>query len=408
MNSNELSHIVPVVFAVNNEYAPYLHIALTSLIEHANSDMDYQIYILHTDLERRNIERLEHLGRSNIHVRCKNVEKWMQGIEIKNSVHLTVETCYRLLVAELFPQYSRMLYIDSDTVIMADIAELYKSELHDKTIGAIHDVVCTYLKDYYEKHIGIDVKDGFNAGILVIDTNKFRLKRIKEKCIEWLIEDSKNSERKYIYMDQDVLNLALKDEVSFLDSAWNFQWQYLWRLDTIYPEYVKKYIHDSRNAKIIHYAGDKKPWIRPDLEKADLFWTIARKSVYYEEILFNNFMTKRKSDLFKNHIFPFSEIRKDSRIVLYGAGDVGTTLYEQNEITGYVSILLWIDRDPGKIHLKGVQVDDIQTLVRFPIVYDYILVAIDDIRICNEVKNSLVKQGLPAEKIVWFQYRRRG
>lgn len=408
MNSNELNHIVPVVFAVNNGYAPYLYIALTSLIEHASSDSDYQIYILHTGLEKRNIERLERLGKSNIHVVCRNVEKWMQGVEIKNSVHLTLETCYRLLIPDLFPQYSRMLYIDSDTLMMADVAELYRSELEGKTIGAIHDVVCTYLKDYYEKHINMNVKDGFNAGILVIDTSKFREKKIKEKCIQWLVEDSKNSERKYIYMDQDVLNLALKDEVCFLESVWNFQWQYLWRLDTIYPEYVEEYIQNSQNAKIIHYAGDKKPWMRPDLEKADLFWTSARRTVYYEEILFANVMLRRKDDLFKNHMFPFSELEKNSRIVLYGAGDVGTTLYKQNEVIGYVSVLLWVDREPGKVHMKGVQIYDVQTLIRYPTVYDYILIAIDDGRICREVKDSLVKQGLSAEKIVWFQYRRKG
>jgi len=408
MNSDESGNIIPVVFAVNNGYAPYLYIALLSLIEHANSDDDYRIYILHTSLEKKNIERLENLGNTNVHIACRNVEKWMRGVEIKGSIHLTVETCYRLLISELFPQYLRMLYIDSDTVIMADVADLYKSELNGKTIGAVHDVVCTYLKDYYAEHIGINVEEGFNAGILVIDAHKFREKKIKEKCIEWLVEDSKNSERKYMYMDQDVLNLALKDEVCFLESTWNFQWQYLWRLDTIYPEYVEKYVNDSRNAKIIHYAGDKKPWGRPDLEKADLFWKMARKSIYYEEILFSSLRETKKEDLFENHIFPFSEIEKDSKVVLYGAGNVGKTLYEQNKMTGYVNILLWVDQNPAKAQMKDIPVHDIETLVRFPKVYDYVLIAIDDARICEDVRNNLVNRGLPFEKIIWCKYRRKG
>jgi len=407
MISNEFDNIIPVMFAVNNEYVSYLYIALMSLIEHTDLDTNYQIYVLHTGLKKRNIERLENLSKANVNVICQNIEKWMQGIEIKNSIHLTVETCYRLLIPELFPQYLRVLYIDSDTLIMADVAELYKSELNGKTVGAVHDVVCTYLKDYYEKRIDMDVENGFNAGILVIDTLKFREKKIKEKCIKWLEEDSKKSERKYTYMDQDVLNLALKDDVCFLKSAWNFQWQYLWRLDTIYPEYVEQYVLDSQSAKIIHYAGDKKPWMRPDLEKADLFWMIARKSIYYEEILFRNLKPERKSDIFKDHIFPFSEVEKDSKIVLYGAGDVGRTLYEQNALTGYVSVLLWVDRKPGKVNMKGIQVYDVETLIKFPKVYDYVLIAIDDERICKEVKDSLVKQGLPSEKIKWCKYKKR-
>ena len=406
MSRKESDTIVPVVFAVNNGYAPYLHISLMSLIEQANANDDYRIYILHTGLEKKNIERLESLEDANVHVICLNVEEWMRGIEIKGSVHLTVETCYRLLIPDLFPQYSRMLYIDSDTLVLSDVAELYKSELNGKTIGAVHDVVCTYLKDYYVQHMGMDVEEGFNAGILVIDTAKFRERKIRETCIKWLIEDSKRSQRKYIYMDQDVLNIALKHEVCFLDSGWNFQWQYLWRMETILPEYLDNYIHDSRNAKIIHYAGDKKPWARPDLEKADLFWLTARKSVYYEEILFNNFMTEKKRDLFKNHIFPFSKIEKDSNIVLYGAGDVGRTLYEQNELIGYVNILLWIDRNPREVNIKGIVVDSIQTLVQFPQIYDCVLIAIDDSRICGQVKADLAGRGIPSEKIIWCKYRR--
>lgn len=408
MSRQEEGSIVPVVFAVNNGYAPYLYVSLMSLIKYTAPNEIYQIYVLHTGLEKKHIERIEDLGRDNVHVECKNVEKSMQGIKIKGSVHLTVETCYRLLIPELFPQYLRMLYIDSDTLILSDVAELYYSNLSGKTIGAVHDVVCTYLEEYYAQHVGMNVEEGFNAGILVIDMTKFREKRIREKCIGWLIEDSKNSERKYVYMDQDVLNLALRHEVCFLESEWNFQWQYLWRLETILPEYLDNYIKDSKKARIIHYAGDKKPWARPDLEKADLFWMAARKSVYYEEILFRNFMTVtgRKNDLFKGHIFPFSEIEKDSNIVLYGAGDVGRTLYEQNELIGYVNILLWIDRNPRDMNIKGVTIDDIQTLVQFPQIYDYVLIAIDDSRICGQVKEKLVKLGLPSKKIMWCNYRR--
>lgn len=407
MNRTDLNNIVPIVFAVNNGYAPYLYISIMSLITYANQSDNYRIYVLHTGLEKKNIERLESLGKANVHVECRNVEQWMQGIEIKSSVHLTVETCYRLLIPELFPQYIRMLYIDSDTLILSDVAELYRSELNEKTIGAVHDVVCTYLKDYYAQHIGMDVEDGFNAGILVIDIAKFRERQIKEKCMAWLIEDSKSSQRKYIYMDQDVLNLALRHEVCFLDSVWNFQWQYLWRLETIFPEYIDRYMSDSKNARIVHYAGDKKPWTRPDLEKADLFWLTARKSVFYEEILFQNFMAERKSDLFKNHLFPFSEIERNSNIVLYGAGDVGRTLYEQNELIRYVNILLWVDRNPRDVDRKGVAIDSVQTLIDFPQVYDYILIAIDDSRICGQVKENLVKQGLQPSKIIWSKYRRQ-
>lgn len=405
--SNKLGNSIPIVFAVNNNYVPYLYIAITSLVEYANAETQYQIYILYTSLENRHIKRLENLGKNNIQVNCLNIEKSMEGVNIKGSVHLTVETCFRLLIAEIFPQYPRVIYIDSDTLLRGDIAELYCCELGGKTVGAVHDVVCTYLKEYYANHINMNVTDGFNAGILIIDTVKFRENNIKEKCMELLIEDSKKENRKYIYMDQDVLNRTLKGEVCFLDSIWNFQWQYLWRLDIVYPDYQEKYIKDSQKAKIIHYAGDKKPWQRPDLEKADLFWEMARKTIYYEEILFENLKQKEeKINIFSKYLFPFFKIPQKSKIILYGAGRVGRTLYKQNKVINYITIILWVDRNYKKLTDKIDAVYGIDDLLSYPPLYDYILIAIEDERICDKVRQFLIENGIPKEKIVWDKYIR--
>lgn len=402
MNS-EKNSTIPVVFATNNGYAPYLYVALSSMMRYVNKEKQYEVFILYTGLENRHIARLEGLERENVKIKCLNVKNQMAGIAIRGSVHLTVETCYRLFIADLFPQYSRVLYIDSDTLIQSDVADLYSCDLNGKTVGAVHDVVCSYLKNYYEEHINIKVEEGFNAGVIVIDTIRFREQKIKEQCIRWLEEDSQKEERRYVYMDQDVLNRALKDDVCFLDSAWNFQYMYLWRLDEVYPEYQASYMEDSRRAKIIHYSGEKKPWQHPDLEMADAFWEMARKTVYYEEILFHNIAPHKQSNLFQNHIFPFEKMPKGSRIILYGAGDVGKTLYAQNEVTNYVKILLWVDKNPEKVSVEAGLVCGLEELLRFPQVYDSILIAIKDERICREVKENLVAQGISEDKIKKFK-----
>lgn len=77
--------------------------------------------------------------------------------------------------------------------------------------------------------------------------------------------------KKIFYMDQDVLNLTLRGDIFFIDNSWNFQWQYLWRLHTIPDQYRQEYVKCAERPRIMHYAGDKKPWERPDLEMADIF-----------------------------------------------------------------------------------------------------------------------------------------
>ena len=279
---------VPIVYASDNAYAPYMYISMKSLISHTNLNTVYIIYVLYTGINEETLQKIRDLEQEHVSIFCIDIKERMENLKILGSGHLSAATCYRLFIAELFEQYSKIVYIDSDTVILEDIEKFYQISLEGKTVGAIHDVVCTFLVDHYRESINMDVRNGFNAGILLIDTKRFKEKGIKEKCIKLLEEDSLRDKRKFFYMDQDVLNLTLRDEVFFIDSRWNFQWQYLWRLYTVLNKYQQRYIEDAGSPKIIHYAGNIKPWERPDLELADVFWKIARSTEYYERILFAN------------------------------------------------------------------------------------------------------------------------
>ena len=82
--------IVPIVYSVNNQYAPYMYISLQSLIVHTSDSWTYKVYILYTDLEKRHIERLKSLNRTNIEVLCIDISRNMKGIAIKNSNYVLI------------------------------------------------------------------------------------------------------------------------------------------------------------------------------------------------------------------------------------------------------------------------------------------------------------------------------
>lgn len=396
--------IVPIIYSVNNQYAPYLYISLQSLVKHTGEIWDYNIYILYTKLERRHIKRFESLYKKNVKITCVDISKNMEGIDIEGSNYLTVETCYRLLLPELFPQYPRILYIDSDTLVLADPAELFESSLNGKTAGVMQEVESKHLKEYYQL---LGVEKAFNAGILLIDMALFREKKIGIQCLKLLVEDSKQSKRRLQYMDQDALNIVLKNQVCFLDSKWNFLYRYMEDLELLCAEYREKYQADSQSVKIVHYVSEIKPWEHPEFPMAELFWEEARQTPYYEEILFRNLKGREKieSSLFKNHIFPFDRLPRDSRIALYGAGAVGRTMNAQNRVVDYVKIVLWVDQNYKNIESPDTILDP-EALLSQQEAYDYILIAIDDPVICSSVEKILIKKGLPSEKIVWSKYSR--
>ena len=51
--------IVPIIYSVNNHYAPYLYISLQSLVKHAGEIWKYEIYILYTEVNKANHASVE-------------------------------------------------------------------------------------------------------------------------------------------------------------------------------------------------------------------------------------------------------------------------------------------------------------------------------------------------------------
>lgn len=94
----------------------------------------------------------------------------------------------------------------------------------------------------------------------------------------------------YRFSDQDILNVVCKDRVTYLDMNWNmifdcdhFRWHQV-------IKYAPYYIMDAyENARkdpyIIHYAGFLKPWMKPDEDFGYVFWDVARRTPYFEQIL---------------------------------------------------------------------------------------------------------------------------
>ena len=54
-------NIIPVFFAVDDGYIPFLGIALKSLIDNASDENKYQIKILYTNVSSENIKRIKNV-----------------------------------------------------------------------------------------------------------------------------------------------------------------------------------------------------------------------------------------------------------------------------------------------------------------------------------------------------------
>lgn len=399
--------VIPIVFAANNSYVFFCYIAISSVIKNAGNDYFYQIYVFQTNMSEKNCNILESLGEDNIEVKCINISKYILNIELKESLHLSIETYYRLFIPSILPQYKKILYLDSDMCILKDVAELYKCEPNGYAIAAVLDIPCNSLKNHFVELGALDCKDAFNAGVLVINTVKFEEKKIRQKCLKLLEEDYKRRERKLIFADQDALNIVLKNDYFILDRRWNYQSQYLWRVEEVFEEFRQQYIDDKDKAFIIHFAGDKKPWKYPDLPKSDVFWEYAKKNERFEDVI-SYIMTdardaEDKLKCFEEYQFPYNQISFQSKIVLYAAGNVGKAFFRQLKLSKYADVVLWVDKNWRNMEPE-FQVEAVEKIADSD--YDYLIIAIDSKIAADTIKNSMIQMKVPENKIVWEEYRR--
>ena len=334
------ANVIPVVFAANDRYTPYTAVAISSLIFNCSPNFTYRIYVLNRDITEENVRRLESLSKDHVFVKCVNVSERIKEVTDFRSLHLTQETIYRLLIPELFSQYEKVIYLDSDLVVVGDISELYQYDIDGYLLAAAHDGYTIFLKKYYQKNLGFSAKDAFNAGVLLMNLPLLREKEIESQCLRLLEEDAQREEPKYVYLDQDVLNLTCGRNVFYLDTKWNLQHVYL-RPEChkmLFPEYKESILEAEKECRILHYASEDKPWkcFLLGVPKEEEFWKVAKQTIFYEELCqrYQDSREKVESEV------PLCNVAKGARIVLYGAGNLGNYLWRAFRHLQYCQVVL--------------------------------------------------------------------
>lgn len=401
---------IVVVTTTDAEYLLNCYVSIYSMIKTASSEHIYRIFVLVTDVSGEDCKKLEDLSLEYVFVKCINVAEIINDFDLRETEQFPVSIYYRLFIPLILPEYRKVLYLDADTCALRDIAELYEYDLDGCVMGAVHDIPCEHLETHDEEIGGLDCRKTFNSGVLLIDIEAFEREQIRKKCLALLSEDYERTERRLIYPDNDALNLILYDKYKVLDDAWNFQVQYMWKLDEIFEGYRDNYKKASCQPYLLHYTGKYKPWTDPDRPMADVFWRIAGETSVYNEIIFKLLVEARNLreniEYCKLFTFPFSQIPHGSKIAVYAAGKVGQAFYFLMQISHYAEIVLWVDQNYEKITFSYPIKSPRQLFLRRE-EYDYLIIAIENKEIADEVLDKLYLQGIPRKKLIWSQYKQR-
>ena len=138
---NENNNVIPIFMAVDNNYIPFLGVALKSIIDNVSQQNRYEIKVLYTNVTEENKKKIEEYQTENVGIEFVNLSYKLQEIQEKlyTRNYFSNTTYFRLFIPELYPEYDKAVYIDSDTITLVDIAKLYNTEMGDNLIAGIPD-----------------------------------------------------------------------------------------------------------------------------------------------------------------------------------------------------------------------------------------------------------------------------
>lgn len=202
-----------ILYTTDNTYFPHMLTSLYSLLEN-NKENKLKIHIIYVNLDMKSQEKIAKvislypnadlslfsLESIKNRIDLSSIPKW-RGTDIAN---------VRLFARNIIPDVEKLLYIDSDTVVVGSLKELFLSE-SKTSIKMVKELAP-------QEHINHLLSEYYNSGVILFDYQNWDLNN-SEKAIRDTIKNPRGVYLKY--PDQDILNLALKDQITTLDFSYN-------------------------------------------------------------------------------------------------------------------------------------------------------------------------------------------
>ena len=246
--------IKTIVLAGDRNYTTQLETTIKSILYH---NRDVKIYILNQDImpdwfrKPRKIARM--LGSEIIDVKLPEQAVFQNW---KKQAHISAIAYARYFIPDYIHE-DTVLYLDCDLIINDKLDSLFEQNIEECYIAAIRDAN----------------GQGFNTGVLLINNEKWRQEKLRERLIEQSIRTTKEVEEgrfEHFNGDQTIFNQVLQDDWLELDRAYNLQVGH----DGV-ALYNNWQEHLAFNGKpmVIHFTTYRKPWTTLISNRyRDLWW----------------------------------------------------------------------------------------------------------------------------------------
>ncbi len=266
--------MIHIVLASDNNYFPGLFVTISSLLN-SNKTTEFHLHIIDGGLVKKNKTKIKtHLvsnhAKSIISFYDFDLKIFRQ---FKPLYGKSLVTYARIFIPSII-NVNKIIYFDSDLLILDKISPLWNIDLKDNLVAAVQDPIVKNLKNDYPYSDSIGDEKYFNAGVMLINLDAMRKMEFSKKLFELVSRDS----RKFRFHDQTALNILFKGKVLYLDTKWN--------------SYADSHTINSRSI-VIHYLTKFKPWNSYNNTESFRLWRnfANRYSIHVNRLIFQGGLT---------------------------------------------------------------------------------------------------------------------
>ena len=246
---------IHIAASCDDNYAQHVGVVFQSLLDNTADPSGIELYLISNDISDLNQAKLTQLTSkhgSQLRIIPADTSKYA---DLPTSRY-GAAAYQRISLAHYLPrEVDKVIYLDSDILVLDDIRHLWEFPLAGNPLGAVEN-----LSPKAHKHLDFSRNEYFNSGILVIDLEQWRDHDVHQQAVGIII----NNAEKLHYFDQCSLNMVFRHRWERLPLKWNQQAD-IYGVSKKYADgcsYSKTELTEAiLEPSIVHFIGTQKPWL---------------------------------------------------------------------------------------------------------------------------------------------------
>lgn len=245
------SKVINIGYGIDNNFARCTATSIFSFYKN-NPNINFIFHILENNLSsfyRENFRLLAKKYSLNIIIYTIDIDILKY---LPSNITFTTAMYFRYIFPYILKNNEKIIYIDGDTLCLNNAEELFNINLENNIIAAVPD--SEWANKTRNKALNLKNHIYFLSGMLLINAKKWNEFNTFDKLINHLSTE----QEKFLFPDQDALNLVLTGKVKYINTKFNWA-----KVENIS-------IDNINNIIILHYAASPKPWF--------LAWSVNPKA----------------------------------------------------------------------------------------------------------------------------------